>query len=84
VAVERDYRVPTLLIGDLNTDQDLFEGFKFFPSEAHTNEFKGIDRCGYLNRKEGQGWTVIDWLASKEAEGWSDHLPVLWQLQIPY
>jgi len=27
---------------------------------------------------------VIDWLASKEAEGWSDHLPVLWQLQIPY
>jgi len=87
VSVERVSKVPTLLIGDLNTDQDLFEGFQFFPSEAHTDEFKGIDRCGFLigkEEKEGQGWTVIDWLASKEAEGWSDHLPVLWQLQIPY
>jgi endonuclease/exonuclease/phosphatase family metal-dependent hydrolase len=82
VAAERSSNIPTLLIGDLNTDQDLFEGFQFFPAEAHTDEFKGIDRCGFLEREEGSGWSVVDWLVGKEAEGWSDHLPVLWTLRL--
>ena len=79
VNVNQKTHIPTLLIGDMNTDKNLFEGFTMFPSERAVSELTGIDRCGYLS---GQPWTVNTWRVANEAEGWSDHLPILWSLRI--
>jgi len=80
VAVEQGARIPTLLIGDMNTDKNIFEGFHMFPSEKVVSEFTGIDRCGCLSA--GKPWTVVAWQSAKEAEEWSDHLPIVWHLRI--
>jgi endonuclease/exonuclease/phosphatase family metal-dependent hydrolase len=73
-------RTPTLLIGDMNTDKNIFDGFTMCPSEEAVSEFTGIDRCGYVKE---QLWTVLDWHTANEANGWSDHLPIVWRLHIP-
>ena len=77
--IEQPSRSPTLLIGDMNTDKNLFEGFTMFPSEAAVSEFTGIDRCGYRSNRP---FHVRDWRVAHEATGWSDHLPILWSLYI--
>ena len=79
VSINQKTHIPTLLIGDMNTDKNLFEGFSMCPSEKSVSEFTGIDRCGYLS---GQPWTVNTWRVANEAEGWSDHLPIVWNLRI--
>ena len=78
--IERGSRVPTLLIGDMNTDKNIFDGFTMCPSEQAVSEFTGIDRCGFAS---GQPWTVLGWRVAHEANGWSDHLPIVWRLHIP-
>ena len=78
--IERGSRVPTLLIGDMNTDKNIFDGFTMCPSEQAVSEFTGIDRCGFAS---GQPWTVLSWRVAHEANGWSDHLPIVWRLHIP-
>lgn len=70
--------MPTLVIGDFNTDRDIVDGFRFFPSDKKTDDFTGIDRCCYA---VGDSWSVSEWRTAVEAEGWSDHLPVVWRLR---
>jgi endonuclease/exonuclease/phosphatase family metal-dependent hydrolase len=76
-AAEKNPNVPTLLIGDMNTDKSIFAGFRFFPNEARKDDFTGLDRCAF---PVGQPWVCQRWRTAKEAEGWSDHLPILWEV----
>jgi endonuclease/exonuclease/phosphatase family metal-dependent hydrolase len=77
--IEQRTTIPTLFLGDLNTEKDIVPGVQLFPADDHVDGFTGIDRCGSF---KDQNWHVMEWRSAKEAEGWSDHLPIIYSLRV--
>jgi len=63
--------IPLLLVGDINTGENWFPGFRLFSGP-------GIDHCGH---PEEQTWQLLTNRICSEVGDWSDHLPVLWRVR---
>jgi hypothetical protein len=76
--IEHKPSIPTLFLGDLNTEKDILPGIHLFPADERVDGFTGIDRCG---APKDQSWIIVEWRSAKEAEGWIDHLQIIYSLR---
>jgi endonuclease/exonuclease/phosphatase family metal-dependent hydrolase len=73
--------IPTLIIGDMNTEMCWIHGYGYLtqhagPTFERTSQV--LDHCAALN---GASWNLLQHRVGRECGDWSDHWPVLWHLQ---